>query len=297
MTEINLNINTALVKKLISEQFPQYNALEIKCVGFGGIDNRTFHLGDDMLIRLPSAESYAPQVLKEQRWLPELAKHLPIQIPTPLHLGEANQAYPWHWSIYSFIPGRSANQLVLTPADTAQLAKDLAKFIRALHKIPTQGAPVGALHNFYRGCHPSVYDNDVRRDIEQLKGVVDSDKALALWEAAISSKWTHDPVWLHGDMAIGNILMQEDKLTAVIDFGCMGIGDPACDLVMAWTFFDEKDREIFKKSIGLDPETWARSRGWALWKTNFELAGMKDKSSSEALQKIKIINDVIDELG
>ena len=292
----SINITTSLVKNLISEQFPQYKTLNIKPVEFSGIDNRTYHLGNDMLIRLPSAEGYAAQALKEQKWLPELAKHLSIQIPTPLHLGKPNQDYPWNWSIYRFIFGTSVNQLKLSSDVCENLAKDLAKFIKELHKTPTNNAPHGDLHNYYRGCHPCVYDSNTRADIQTLSSIIDADKALALWETATSSKWEPEPVWVHGDMAIGNILIQDGKLAAVIDFGCMGIGDPACDLVIAWTFFDGEARKIFKDTIGLDANTWNRARGWVLWKANFELAGMRDKSSPEALYKIKIITDVVKEL-
>lgn len=288
-----IDISIELVKKLVDEQFPQYSNLEIQPVKFTGIDNRTFHLGNDMLIRMPSAEGYAPQVLKEQKWLPVLDKYLDIKIPKPIHLGKSEADYPWNWSIYQFIPGKSVNTLKLTTDEKKELANDLASFIKNLHQVPTKDAPKGGLHNYYRGCHQSIYDKDAREDIETLSDIIDSSKALNLWEKALKSKWMQKPVWVHGDLAIGNLLMQNGKLTAVIDFGCMGIGDPACDLVMAWTFFDDESREIFETKTDLDEDTWNRARAWALWKACFELVEIKDKSSEEALQKIKIINEVI----
>lgn len=294
---MKIDITLQIAKELIAEQFPEYLELPIESVEFSGIDNRTFRLGDDMLMRLPSAKGYAAQVLKEQRWLPQLAGHLSTQIPKPLHAGKPSQGYPWNWSIYRWLPGTSLNQLKLSSDESEQLAKDLAIFIKELHNIPTEGAPKGGLHNYYRGCHLSVYDKDARRDIEKLNDIIDADKALALWEKTLSSKWAYKPIWVHGDIATGNILMQKKELTAVIDFGCMGIGDPACDLVIAWTFFDGKARRVFKDSIGLDSGTWSRARGWALWKANFELSKIMDKSSVEAVRKIEIIKDILADLS
>ncbi|PCI75548.1 acetyltransferase [Candidatus Aerophobetes bacterium] len=291
-----VNITTSLVKALIADQFPQYRGLDISLVRFSGSDNRTFHLGDDKLVRMPSAEGYAPQVLKEQKWLPVLDKYFEIQIPKPLHLGRPGTGFPWHWSIYQFIPGTSVNALKLTPSEICALAYDLASFIKALHKAPTKDAPAGGLHNYHRGCHPSVYNQDARRDIKTLSDSIDSVKALKLWETALESEWRKDPVWVHGDIAIGNILMRNGNLSAVIDFGCMGVGDPACDLVIAWTFFDGESRKIFKNEIGLDVDTWNRARAWALWKANFELVGLRNKSSDEAVQKIKRIDAVINDI-
>lgn len=266
----HLKITKDLVNSLIEEQFPQYQNLDIEAVKFSGIDNRTYRLGKEMLIRLPSAECYAPQVLKEQTWLPKLALHLSTTIPTPLHTGNPNNDYPWHWSIYKWIPGTSANQINLSADSLKQLAKDLAQFIRELHQAPTQGAPEGGQHNFHRGCHLSVYDEDTRRYIKQLQGIIDTQKALETWEIALSSCWEKAPIWVHGDMASGNLLIKDSRLNAVIDFGCMGTGDPACDLVISWTLLDSESRAIFQEEVGLDTETWNRARGWALWKDCFK---------------------------
>mgnify|MGYP001064754964 CR=1 FL=1 len=245
-----------------------------------------------MLVRLPSAEGYAAQVPKEQKWLPILNINLNIQIPIPLHLGKPNENFPWHWSIYQFIPGESANHLKLTNSEKCELANDLANFSKSLHKAPTEGAPKGGLHNYYRGCHPSVYDKAARKDINTLAHMIDADKAVKTWEKALNSIWRTTPVWVHGDLAIGNLLIQNRKLCAVIDFGCMAVGDPACDLVMAWTYFDGEARQIFQNALDMEIDVWDRAKGWALWKAAFELVEMKDKKSSDALQKLKIIDDV-----
>ncbi len=292
---MSIKITLQIVSNLISEQFPQYADLPIKAVKFSGIDNRTFRLGNKMLIRLPSAERYAAQVIKEQKWLPILSLSLSTQIPEPVGLGLPNQYYPWHWSIYKWIEGTSANLLSLDSLYLEKISAELAKFIKELHNINTNDAPSGGLHNYYRGCHLSVYNSSAKANIIKLSNFIDSNKCLNIWEEAISSKWDKHPVWIHGDFASGNILVKENQLTAVIDFGCMGIGDPACDLVISWTFFHGKSRQIFKENVGLDTDTWARARGWVLWKTCFELVEISDKKSQEALNKIGIISEILDE--
>ena len=200
-----IDINVKLVESLIKEQFPDWSNLAISQVELSGWDNRTFRLGENMLVRLPSAEGYVAQVLKEQEWLPKLGRVISLQIPKPIALGKPSNIYSWNFSIYNWIPGFSVNQLELSSNDLEHLAKDLADFINELHKAPTEGAPEGGLHNYYRGCHPSVYDKDARSDIEKLSDIIDSKKSLQVWESAIASQWEQKPVWVHGDMAIGNL--------------------------------------------------------------------------------------------
>jgi len=288
-------ISVSLVTELVAEQFPQWSHLPIKPVEPNGHDNRTFRLGSNMSVRLPSAEGYAAQVLKEQTWLSRLVPCLPCPISQPLAMGSPSKDYPWNWSVYRWIEGKSANTLTLDDAQLQRVAVQLAQFLVELHKVDAKGAPPPGLHNYYRGEHPQVYDAEARSNIAKLEGLVNPDHALAVWEKALRSRWDKNPVWVHGDVASGNILIQDDKLGAVIDFGCMGAGDPACDLVIAWTFFKAESRAIFKEHIGLDPDTWARARGWALWKACFELVAFEDKASPEALQRRGVIEEIIGE--
>jgi aminoglycoside phosphotransferase (APT) family kinase protein len=286
-------ISLSLVNELVVEQFPQWAHLRITTIKFGGIDNKTYRLGDEMLIRLPSAEGYAGQVQKEQEWLPKIAPHLTTQIPEPIAMGISSKQYPWNWSIYKWIEGGSANTLHIDNHQLLEIAKKLAQFLRELQKIDTTGGPAGGLHNYYRGAHPSVYDVETRSAISKLQGLIDADKATAIWEKAINSKWHKQPVWIHGDVASGNILVNQGELAAVIDFGCMGIGDPACDLVIAWTLLKNESRKIFKEEVGLDTDTWDRARGWALWKASIELVSLQNKTSSEAMKRLEIINQLL----
>lgn len=291
-----IEIYTALVQKLIAEQFPQWAHLPIKPVLMGGHDNRTFHLGDTMSVRLPSAQCYADKVEKEQEWLPRLAPHLTITIPSAVAMGKPSDDYPWHWSVYQWIDGESANILTDDALNLPRIATGLAQFLNELHQIDATDVPlVGGPHNFYRGDSTKIYDTQTRNAISQLHGIIDTDAATDLWDKAISSTWDKKPVWIHGDLAAGNILIKDGLLSAVIDFGGMGIGDPACDLVIAWTFFNGKSREIFKSLVPLDADTWTRARGWALWKALITLAALEDKDGAVAIKQKRIIDELIKE--
>jgi aminoglycoside phosphotransferase (APT) family kinase protein len=213
---------------------------------------------------MPSSEPYALKVLKEQEWLPKLQAHLSVTIPKPLALGKPSADYPWHWSIYAWLEGESSNALTFSDHELEPIAVRLAKFIKELHKIEPSNELLPGLHNYWRGDHVSVYDAQARSQIANLQGMIDSQAAFTLWEKAVHSRWTQPLVWVHGDLSSGNILVKEGKLAAVIDFGGMGVGDPACDLVIAWTFFKGSSREIFKEQVNLDRDTWDRARGWAL---------------------------------
>lgn len=294
-TSDNPEITLSLVTDLIKEQFPQWAHLSIKPVEFGGHDNRTFRLGQEMSIRLPSATEYALKVQKEQTWLPILAPHLSFSIPQPLAMGHPTKHYPWNWSVYKWIEGASANLVLVDEPDLQQIAVSLAQFLNELYTIDATGGPVTGPHNFYRGASPLVYDAQTKSAIAQLQDSIDVNAATTVWEKAISSTWSKSPVWIHGDLSAGNILLKNGRLAAVIDFGGMGTGDPACDLVIAWTFLTKESRNIFRSHLPLDPDTWARARGWALWKALITLAPLKDKTSLEALKQKHIIQEIIRE--
>lgn len=286
-----LEIPVSTVESLVKNQFPQWGDLPIRPVDKSGWDNRTFHLGDKMSVRLPSAERYVHQVKKEHKWLPILATGLSTPIPRPLALGEPSECYPWHWSVYEWIEGENAETLDKNRHE--QFAKELAEFLINLHKLDTTDGPTPG--PFYRGASPSYYDSQTREAVAALKGCIDVEGALATWETAISSEWENDPVWVHGDLSSGNILVKNGKLNAVIDFGSSCVGDPACDFVIAWTFLSEEVREIFKAHLNFDPNTWARARGWALWKALITLADLSKKDGPNAETQKEIIHLVIDD--
>ncbi len=264
MHEDRVEIDVSLVRRLVAQQFPQWAELSIHPVQFGGWDNRTFHLGELMTVRLPSAAAYAEQVEKEHRWLPTLAPLLPLPIPVPLGKGVPSDGYPWNWSIYRWLPGECATSQCID--DLPQFATTLAQFLVALQRIDATCGPQPGLHNFYRGGPLTIYDAETRQAIAALDGMIDIALVTSAWEASIAAQWCGSPVWIHGDVSAGNLLVEKGVLSAVIDFGCSGVGDPACDLSIAWTLFEDESREAFRAALAVDRATWARGRGWALWK-------------------------------
>jgi aminoglycoside phosphotransferase (APT) family kinase protein len=269
------NINVALVQHLVASQFPQWADLQIKPVAQSGWDNRTFHLGDHMLIRLPSAQPYADAVDKEQTWLPKLAKNLPLPIPKPLARGEPDNQYPWPWSIYEWLDGEHASYDNI--ADLDQFATDVGNFLGALQRINSKDGPTGKL----RGGSLERWDNQTQRAIDILGDRIDGQVATAIWTEAIRAPFTNTPVWYHGDVAPGNLLVQEGRLSAVIDFGGLGVGDPACDMTIAWTFLTASSRQKFRKALRPDDAIWARGKGWALWKGMIVMAQMIETNALE----------------
>ena len=291
MSDRELEIDVPLVSRLVATQFPQWTDLPIKPLDPGGWDNRSFHLGERMIIRLPSAEAYAAQVKKEHRWLPRLAPFLPLPIPIPLGLGEPALGYPWHWSIHRWLDGETASLERI--ADLREFAVMLAEFLAALQRIDAAGGPAAGAHNFYRGGSLKTYDSETREAVTALGDRIDVDAVTQVWEAALASTWRHTPVWVHGDVAAGNLLVSGGRLSAVIDFGSSGVGDPACDLSIAWTLFHGKSREAFRATIPLDHATWARARGWTLWKALIVLAELPGTNPLELERSPRVIDDVL----
>ena len=261
---------TALVRRLIAAQFPQWANLAVTPVERQGNDNRTFRLGTQMSVRLPSAERYIAGVQKEHAWLPRLAPHLPLPIPVPIAQGRPGEGYEWPWSIFLWLDGETASTGRIE--DLTDFARTLGEFLAALQRIDATGGPLAGAHSFFRGASLENYDQQTRQAIETLGENIDRSAATQVWEAALASKWRGEPRWFHGDIAVTNLLLRKGRLGAVIDFGTSGIGDPACDLAIAWTFFDNKSRDAFRAVLALDDETWTRGRGWALWKALIVLA-------------------------
>lgn len=288
-----VRIDAALVRRLIATQFPRWADLPIRPVELDGWDNTTFRLGEDMSVRLPSAEGYAPQVEKEHRWLPKLAPLLPIPVPVPVARGVPGEGYPYPWSVYRWIEGEPA--AVGCVDDPVEFATTLAGFLAALYRIDPAGGPPPGRHNFFRGGPLTVYDAETRQAIAALGGRIDAGAAGAVWEAALEAKWQGAPVWLHGDVAAGNLLVEGGRLSAVIDFGTSGVGDPACDVTIAWTFLSGQSREAFRAALPVDRATWVRGRGWALWKGLITLAEHVDTNPAEAEKARRTIDRVIAE--
>lgn len=292
-----VDTDKSLVRLLVDAQFPQWARLPIKTVPSAGTSNALYRLGDEMVVRLPRTPSASKQVDKEQRWLPKLAPLLPLAIPYPLAAGAPAEGYPWHWSVYPWLAGKDAS---VTPvADEHQTAIALAEFILALHQIDPTGGPPPGKHNFFRGEPLALRDSETRAAITALQVPFDADLMVEVWNSSLEAPvWSDPPRWIHGDLIPTNLLVQNGRLSAVIDFGGLGVGDPACDLLAAWTLFSAEARGVFRSTLAVDEATWSRGRGWALsfgviafeyyQETNPVLAGIAKRSIEEALADYKI---------
>jgi len=290
------SITVDLVSRLIAAQFPQWADLPVRPVDEDGWDNATFRLGETMSVRLPSAEHYVEAVEKEHRWLPVLARELPLPIPVPLGMGKPGSDYPMPWSVYQWIDGDPVTDD--NAADMCQFAADLADFLAALYRIDPADGPLPGQHNWFRGGPLDVYDDETQEELVALNGHIDTNLAAEIWQAALASTFDGPPVWFHGDAQPGNLLIENGRLSAVIDFGTCGIGDPSCDTTIAWTFLSGESSKIFKERLPVDSATWVRGRGWAVWKAMKVLVmELADDPEGAAFTKRVIEKIMADHLG
>lgn len=286
------DITVDVVVALLSEQFPHWADLPVRAVDVDGNDNTSFRLGDEFLVRLPSHERYVLGVEKEHRWLPVLAKQLPLPIPEPVAKGEPSEGvFPRVWSIYRWLDGETAGSA--PPDDRVRFAVDVAAFLDALYRIDTTGGPAAGEQNFWRGAPLVLYDRQTREAIADLGESIDPDAATSVWEAALGTPYTKDPVWVHGDVAQNNLLVRDGRLSGVIDFGTSAVGDPACDTVMAWTFLSGESRDAFRDRLPVEHDTWVRGRGWAMWKALITLAWNPQNHPAFTQECERVLIDVI----
>ncbi len=258
MHACEINIDEPSVRQLLREQFPQWAKLEVKRLPSAGTDHAIYKLGTDMCVRLPRIEEAGTQVEKEQFWLPKLAPHLPLAIPLPIGKGNPSAGYPNHWSICRWLGGHDATVTEIT--DMHQAAVDLAQFVKSMQQIDSTGAPLAR-----RGQPLAAQDTATQNALKSLHGIIDTEAAAGIWQQCLEApEWNKPPVWIHGDLLPANLLVQNGRLSAVIDFGLFGIGDPACDLLPAWSVFSYDTRKLFRTTLGMDDATWMRGKGWAL---------------------------------
>ena len=290
-------IDIALAERLVAAQFPQWADLPVRPVALSGWDNRTFRLGDTMSIRLPTGPWYALQVDKEHRWLPMLAPQLPLPIPSPIARGEPGEGYPYAWSIYRWIDGQPATPESIR--DLTGFATDLARFLVALQGADATDGPAAGRHNFFRGGPLQTYEEEARAAIADLGDALPGSISERILDDALDAEWSGEPVWFHGDVATGNLLVRDGRLSAVIDFGTSGVGDPACDLVIAWTLLKGTSRAAFRRKLEADSDMWARGRGWALWKALITYAehrrGTTPDSAARAADARRVLDEIFSE--
>ncbi|MFF1359742.1 aminoglycoside phosphotransferase family protein [Streptomyces sp. NPDC058297] len=252
------DIDASLVRRLVDAQFPAWAGLPLTEVVSAGTSNAMYRLGEDMAVRLPRLAGSAQDVEKEHRWPPLLAGALPVAVPTPLGKGAPGEGYPWPWSVYRWLDG--ANPAPGRTPEPTLLAQDLAEFVSVLQRVDPTGGPAS-----YRSEPLAERDEVTRAAIHELRAELDGDAATAVWESALRAHgWAGPAVWIHADLQPGNVLVTDGRLSAVIDFGCLGLGDPAVDLIAAWYLLPAGAREVFRTGSGADDDAWARGRGWAL---------------------------------
>ncbi|WNM38705.1 aminoglycoside phosphotransferase family protein [Micromonospora halotolerans] len=205
--------------------------------------------------------------------------------------GRPGAGYPYPWSVRRWLPGETVE--AAAQVDRSGLARDLGAFLTALRRAPATGGPVAGRHSCFRGCHPSVYGDEVENALDVLRGRVDTAACRDVWARALVSAWPGPSVWFHGDVAVGNLLVSGGRLSAVIDFGTCGVGDPACDLVPAWTWFAGPERQLFRKAAGLPDDVWRRARGWALWKALIQLARPGDRHEEQVRILASVLADPV----
>jgi aminoglycoside phosphotransferase (APT) family kinase protein len=266
-----VDIDAALVQRLLAAQFPDWADLPVEPVPSPGTDNSLYRLGGDKVARLPTRPRTALTLEKERRWLPRLAPFLPLPVPVPLAEGVPAEGYPFSWSVYRWLPGKAAVDEPI--ADLRQASSDLAGFLAALQRFDPSDGPLPGEHNFGRGEPIRARDEPVRAAIDSLGQSIDARSVTVAWESALRAPdWNRPPVWIHGDLDARNVLVENGRLSAVIDFGSLGVGDPATDVMVAWKLFSGESRDLFRNALSVDDATWARARGWALSQALIALA-------------------------
>jgi aminoglycoside phosphotransferase (APT) family kinase protein len=256
-----VDVDDALVRRLLLGQLPGLAGLPLHRIEAWGTDHVVYRLGQELSVRLPKIGWAARQGEKEQRWLPVLAPHLPVEVPVPVAVGEPADGYPFHWYVSPWLEGDNPARGGTT--DLGQLATDLAAFVLDLERVDPAGAPEPRPAK--RGGPLASADEATRIPAERLRGEVDVDGLLAVWEAGLHAPpWDGPPVWVHGDLMDGNLLLRDGRLTGVIDWGGLIAGDPAVELMVAWSFFDAGSRAVYRDALGfVDDAMWLRGRAWA----------------------------------
>ena len=258
MHDDEVGTDADLVRRLLASQHPQWAEVSIERVPSAGTDNAIYRLGDDLAVRLPRIHWSVDNVAKEQKWLPVLAPHLPLAVPLPVAVGEPEEAFPYPWGVVQWLPGELATIDRLD--DPVQAALDLAAFVRALQSIDSTGGP-----KHHRGLPIRLADEMVRTGIAGVRGEIDGDAVIEVWDRVVTAPdYDGPPVWFHGDLSYLNLLARDGKLTAVIDWGSCGVGDPAIEMEPAWSLFPPDARQAYRDAIGVDDATWERGKGWVL---------------------------------
>ena len=261
MHDDELEIDPGLVRRLVDDQFPAWSGLPLRRVEPSGTDNAIFRLGDELAVRLPRRDGPTERQSKELEWLPRLAPLLPVAIPVPVVQGGPGRGYPWFWEIHTWVDGAT---VPVGGIDAIQAARDLAALVAALQRIDPQDAPAG------RGVPLAQLDASFGHWLDRFDG---DPRVAHAWKRALAAPpWGGPPVWHHGDLDARNWLVRDGRIGGVIDWGAMGVGDPACDVMVAWKLHSAAARDAFRVALPVDDATWERARGWVVWQAVAALA-------------------------
>ncbi|CAM5283960.1 aminoglycoside phosphotransferase family protein [Streptomyces aurantiogriseus] len=286
-----VDVEVPLVRRLVAAQYPQWASLPVERLTSSGTENAMFRLGEDKVVRLPRHPGAVESVAHEQYWLARLVPRLSVAAPVPLERGEPGEGFPWPWSVYRWLDGR--NPVAGAVEKPEALAADLGAFVAELRRIDPQDGPAND-----RGVPLRERDAFTRDAIAQLEGRIDTASVTALWEEALRvPDRTDPPVWAHSDLSPGNVLVEDGRLAAVIDFGGVGVGDPAVDLIVAWNLLPASARATFRKAVGADDAEWARGRGWALSISLIQLPYYWETNPPLAENSRHVIREILTETG
>jgi len=279
------DIDLGLVRRLVAGQFPVWADLPVAPVPSSGTDNAMFRLGDDLAVRLPRIAGAAGNVARERQWVPLLAPHLPVAVPAPVGVGEPTDEYPYPWTVCRWLPGANPTVDDVEP----ELARDLAAFVTALRRVDPAGAPRAG-----RGVPLAARDEPTRAAIAASDGLVDTAAVTAVWADALRiPPWDGPPTWAHADLSPGNLLVGDGRLTAVIDWGIAGVGDPTVDLIVAWNLLPATGRKAFRDALDVDGDTWRRGRGWALSISIIQLPYYQHTNPALAANSRHVIDEIL----
>lgn len=289
-----MDIDAGLVQRLVHDQFPQWADLPVERLASAGTVNAVYRLGDALTVRLPLTAGGTKDLEREGRWLPRLAPALPVTIPTVVATGDPAEGYPWAWAVHRWIDGETPVEGRLAKPEL--LARDLGEFVTAMRKANIADGP-----SAYRGVPLATADPHARAAIENLRHTdepFDADAATAAWQEALAAPpWTGAPCWVHSDLMPSNLLVTGDRLTAVLDFATVGVGDPACDLIPAWNLLPSCARQIFRDTVDVDDATWTRGRGWALAMALIQLPYYRNTNPAISANARHVIREILTTQG
>jgi aminoglycoside phosphotransferase (APT) family kinase protein len=285
-----LAIDAALVRKLLAEQMPELAQLPLRTVAPPGTVHAMFRLGDDLAVRLPRTAAWAGDLERERVWLPRLRDRVSLQVPEPVAYGRTTEDFPLPWAVYRWLVGSPYSKDLVR--DEEETAEDLAEFVRELRRGPSVNAPA-------TGRRPlSELDEATRSAVAEAADLLDSGAVSAAWDRALTAPpFSGEKTWIHTDLLPSNMLVRGGRLVAILDFGNVGVGDPAADVIPAWTVFGPVARRRFREVLDVDDGIWERGRGYALTQAALIVPYYRETNPSFSAAALRTIREVVGDVA